>query len=240
VTDRKDVHNSEVPVVCKSCEARHRGICGALSEEELLRLSNHTTKKSAARKTELVHQEDEVRTYANIMSGAVKLTKLMPDGRQQIVGLQFAPDFLGRPFVEESDFGAVVAVDVRLCTFPKEVLEQMLAESPDLENRLLRQVLKELDEARKWMLVLGRMTAKEKVASFLSLISDHLDPENEAEAIDFELPLSRAEIADYLGLTIETVSRQFTALRKDGLIDIQGSRFIRVPDRDALRDATGS
>jgi CRP/FNR family transcriptional regulator len=84
------------------------------------------------------------------------------------------------------------------------------------------------------------MTAKEKVASFLSLISDHLDPENEAEAIDFELPLSRAEIADYLGLTIETVSRQFTALRKDGLIDIQGSRFIRVPDRDALRDATGS
>ena len=238
--ERKDIHNSDVPIVCRACEARHKGICGALSGDELQRLSKHTSKRVASRKSELIHEEDEVHTYSNILSGAVKLTKLMPDGRQQIVGLQFAPDFLGRPFMSESSFGAEVAVDVRLCSFPKDVLESMLVENPGLENRLLRQVLKELDEARQWMLVLGRMTAKEKVASFLGLISDHIDPEHEGDSVTFELPLSRAEIADYLGLTIETVSRQFTALRKEGLIEIEGNRHIVVPDREALKDATGS
>ena len=238
--ERKDIHNSNIPTVCRACEARHRGICGALSDTELQRLSKHTTKRVAGRKQELIHEEDQVHTYSNILSGAVKLTKLMPDGRQQIVGLQFAPDFLGRPFMSESSFGAEVAVDVRLCTFPKDVLESMLGENPELENRLLRQVLKELDEARQWMLVLGRMTAKEKVASFLSLIADHIDPEHDGDGVTFELPLSRAEIADYLGLTIETVSRQFTALRKTGLIEIEGNRHIVVPSREALKDATGS
>ncbi len=240
MAERKDVHNSDVPVVCRACEARHRGICGALSEDELLQLSKHTSKRTATRKQELIHEEDEVHTYSNILSGAVKLTKLMPDGRQQIVGLQFAPDFLGRPFLDESNVGAEVAVDVRLCSFPKDVIESMLKVNPGLENRLLRQVLRELDEARQWMLVLGRMTAKEKVASFLSLIADHIDPEHEGASVAFELPLARAEIADYLGLTIETVSRQFTALRKDGVIRIEGTRHIVVPDLDALRDATGS
>lgn len=240
MAERQDIHNSDVPVVCRACEARHKGICGALSGDELQRLSKHTSKRAASRKHELIHEEDEVHTYSNILSGAVKLTKLLPDGRQQIVGLQFAPDFLGRPFISESNFGAEVAVDVRLCTFPKEVLESMLKENPELENRLLRQVLKELDEARQWMLVLGRMTAKEKVASFLSLIADHIDPEHDGDSVTFELPLSRAEIADYLGLTIETVSRQFTALRKEGLIEIEGNRHIVVPDREALKDATGS
>lgn len=90
------------------------------------------------------------------------------------------------------------------------------------------------------MLVLGRMTAREKVASFLSLIGDHIDPEHDGAAVSFDLPLSRAEIADYLGLTIETVSRQFTALRKDGLIEIGASRRVRVADRDALKAAAGS
>ncbi|MDF1791378.1 MAG: Crp/Fnr family transcriptional regulator [Thalassobaculaceae bacterium] len=240
MTEREDVHNSDVPVLCRSCEARHKGICGALSEDELLQLSKHTVKRTAARKQELIHEEDEVHSYSNIMAGAVKLTKLMPDGRQQIVGLQFAPDFLGRPFQSESNFGAEVAADVKLCSFPKDVLESMLGANPELENRLLRQVLKELDEARQWMLVLGRMTAKEKVASFLSLIANHIDPEHEGDSVTFELPLSRAEIADYLGLTIETVSRQFTALRKDGVIEIEGNRHIVVPDRETLKDATGS
>lgn len=240
MAERKDIHNSDVPIICRACEARHKGICGALSGDELQRLSKHTVRRAATRKQELVHEEDEIHTYSNILSGAVKLTKLMPDGRQQIVGLQFAPDFLGRPFMNESNFGAEVAADVKLCSFPKDVIESMLGENPGLENRLLRQVLKELDEARQWMLVLGRMTAKEKVASFLSLIADHIDPEHEGESVTFELPLSRAEIADYLGLTIETVSRQFTALRKDGLIEIEGSRHIVVPDRTSLKDATGS
>ena len=94
--ERKDIHNSEVPVLCQACEARHKGICGVLKPDELLYLSQHSVRKSIETGTELVSDDQDIASYSNILSGVVKLTKMLPDGRQQIVGLQFAPDFLGR------------------------------------------------------------------------------------------------------------------------------------------------
>ena len=105
---------------------------------------------------------EEVERYANILSGVVKLSKLLVDGRQQIVGLQFAPDFLGRPFKSKNKTTAEAATEVRLCTFPKKVLEDMIKQSPELEHVLHEQSLKELDEARDWMMTLGRKSASEK------------------------------------------------------------------------------
>ncbi|WP_312414472.1 helix-turn-helix domain-containing protein, partial [Shinella sp.] len=98
---------------------------------------------------------------------------------------------------------------------------------------------KELDEARDWMLTLGRKTAQEKVASFLYLIATHVDPEN-IETTVFDLPLSRADIADFLGLTIETVSRQFTKLRKENVIRIENNRHVSVPDMERLMRYAGN
>lgn len=238
--DRKDVHNSDVPVLCRSCEARHRGICGALSPEQLVRLAKHTTRHVYASEHEMLVAGEDVRRYSNILSGVVKLSKLMADGRQQIVGLQFAPDFLGRPFKQQSDVAAQAATDVRVCSFPKPVLEEMVRQSPGMEMRLHEQSLRELDEAREWMLTLGRKNANEKVASFLVLISSHFDPEKKTgdAAVRFELPLKRADIADFLGLTIETVSRQLTKLRKAGLILFENTRTVIVPDIEALRTAS--
>ncbi|MEL6947894.1 MAG: Crp/Fnr family transcriptional regulator [Pseudomonadota bacterium] len=239
MTGRKDVHNSDIPVVCQACEARHKGVCGALSEEQLLRLSKSTTKSMHGRDAILADAaSDNPDTYANILSGVVKLTKLMPDGRQQIVGLQFAPDLTGRPMAANDDVIAEAATNVRLCSFPRAVLEDMLTESPEMERRLHRQTLAELEEARTWLLTLGRKSAAEKLASFLVLIADHLDPEHpEGEMIEFELPLKRADIADFLGLTTETISRQMTNLRKRGLINLVDRRIIAVPDLARLRRA---
>ena len=93
---------------------------------------------------------EETRRYANILSGVVKLIMLMPDGRQQIVGLKFAPDFLGRPFRESSDVSAEAASTVRICSFPKSALEGIVRHSPELEHRLHEQSLRQLDEAREW------------------------------------------------------------------------------------------
>ncbi len=238
--DRKDVHNSEVPVVCRACESRHRGICGALNPEQLVYLSKHTSKHVFASEQELVAAGEDIHRYSNILSGVVKLTKMMSDGRQQIVGLQFAPDFLGRPFRRQSDVVAEAATDVRVCSFPRAVLEELTRQSPEMEHRLHEQTLKELDEAREWMLTLGRKSANEKVASFLLLIAMHHDPEAHLPhaEIRFDLPLKRSDIADFLGLTIETVSRQLTKLRKAGLIQIENTRTVIVRDIDALRDAS--
>ena len=228
---RKDIHNSNVPVLCQACEARHRGVCGALSTSQLQFLSTHTVRKEVEPGTELIADAETVSNYSNILAGVVKMTKILADGRQQIVGLQFAPDFLGRPFQESSKINAEAATSVQICSFPSGVIESMIKESPELEHRLLQQKLEELDEARSWMVTLGRKTAAEKVASFLYLIATHVDPTVEdAESAEFDLPLTRADIADFLGLTIETVSRQITKLRKAGVIEVENNRHVSVPD----------
>ncbi|RED12224.1 Crp/Fnr family transcriptional regulator [Pontivivens insulae] len=234
---RKDIHNSEIPVVCRACEARHRGVCGALNPDQLLALSKHTTRKQYADHGELVAAGEVSNQYSNILRGVVKLTKLMPDGRQQIVGLQFAPDFMGRPFRADSELTAEASGEVQLCSFPRDILDKLIQQSPELEHALHEQSLRELDEARDWMMTLGRKTAIEKVASFLLLIAAHLDPEREeAAAVTFDIPLTRADMADFLGLTIETVSRQMTRLRKLDLITIKQNRTITIPDVDRLAE----
>lgn len=184
---------------------------------------------------------ETVESYSNVLAGVVKLTKSLSDGRQQIVGLQFAPDFLGRPFKSESPINAEAATEVSLCTFPRTTIERMMKVSPRLQRRLLKQALAELDEAREWMLALGRKTASEKVASFLLMIAGNIDPGNDraAKSASFDLPLTRADIADFLGLTIETVSRQLTRMRASGVIRIEHNRHVRVEDIGRLQHRSG-
>lgn len=238
---RKDIHTAGIPVLCAACEARHRGVCGALSPEQLVELAKTSVKHKAPQGEELVGDAERVERYSNVMSGVVKLSKTLPDGRQQIVGLQFAPDFVGRPFRSESAVTAEAATQVDLCSFPRQAIERMIEEQPDFEHRLLKQTLRELDQARDWMVTLGRKTAGEKVASFLMLIATYIDPEFDPRSGSavFDLPLTRAEIADFLGLTIETVSRQLTKLKADKVIEIENNRRITVENIERLRFRAG-
>lgn len=239
---RQDIHNSDIPVICRSCEARHRGICGALTPEQLTELSKHTSRVSVDHGAELLAAEEPIDKYANVIRGVVKLSKLLEDGRQQIVGLQFAPDLLGRPFGEKSTVTAEAATNTELCIFSKSALEKAVNGSHAMTNRLHGQALRELDDARDWMLTLGRKTAHEKVASFLKLIVVASDPdrEDDGKPIRVALPLTRGEMADFLGLTIETVSRQMTALRKEGIIEVGRAQDITVIDLDRLIMASGT
>ncbi len=234
-TVRKDIHNSETPVLCQSCEARHQGICGALSGEELVALAKSTRRVHKDAGEELMADAMPIASYASVLRGVIKLSKVLEDGRQQVVGLQFAPDLLGRPFATESRVTAEAASDVDLCVIPKPALEALLSQSAPLEHRVMMQALRELDEARDWMVTLGRKTAAEKVASFLYLIATHMDPTDDAPETSFDLPLSRADIGDFLGLTVETVSRQISKLKADGVIGIVNFRQVSVPDLARLR-----
>jgi CRP/FNR family transcriptional regulator, anaerobic regulatory protein len=236
---RQDVRDFEVPAFCRTCRARDRGLCGVLAPAQLRTLERQVQRHGYAPGSELIAAGAEVQRYANILSGAVKLTMMMPDSRQQIVGLQFAPDFLGRPFQAESGLSAEAASTVRICAFPKGALEALLRQSPELEHRLHLQALRELDEAREWMLKLGRKTALEKVASFLLLLARRSEQDSATEPIRFDIALSRAEIADALGLTIETVSRQMTQLRKSRTIAMETPRIVTVLDIARLAGAAG-
>lgn len=229
---------------CGLCAVRHRAICGALGEVELRELNRIAHGKRVAQGRVIMSDAEPADFFANIVSGVVKLTKTLSDGRQQIVGLLFAPDFLGRAFSGNNTYFAEAATDVELCCFPNAGFERILKRFPDMERRLFERTLDELDGARDWMVLLGRKTASEKVASFLLMIarrSTAIGCEHsvsEGPAI-MELPLSRADIADYLGLTIETVSRQMTKLKALGVIRLEGGRHFAVPHMPALADAAG-
>ncbi len=242
-TDRSysGIDEADIPAGCKVCGARQFGICSALKASQLVHFSTVTRRRKIAHGETISFEDDEVVDYANIVSGAVKLTKLLSDGRQQIVGLQFAPEFIGKVFAEKVPVSVEAATDVEICVFPKAELENMLKQQPEFEHRLLEQTLVQLDDARTWMVTLGRKTAQEKVASFLLLLADHIgkpSPDGPT-SIEFMLPLKRADIADFLGLTLETVSRQMTKLRKMGAIDIRKNLDVTVHDIDRLTAISG-
>jgi CRP/FNR family transcriptional regulator len=228
----------EVPANCRLCGARVDGVCGALTPAQLTELSRYSIHKKVESGSELHGQGEPVISYANILKGVVKLSKVLSDGRQQIVGLQFAPDFLGRPFARESALSAEAATDLEICAVSKPVLERIVGNNPDLERKLHDQALAELDEAREWMLTLGRKTAKEKVASFLYFLAMHYDP-GAGDAVEFDIPLTRQDIADFLGLTIETVSRQVTRLRQESIIRVVDNRRVTIFDMDKLIETAG-
>jgi len=222
-------------LACQSCAIRHRALCAELRTDELENLNAIARFKTISAGQTIASPLDFKVTYANIMSGVVKLSKVLPDGRAQIVGLQFASDFLGRPFKQTCTYFAQTATDVELCTFNKTGFENLLLKFPGLEHRLLEHTLDELDAAQEWMLLLGRKTAREKLASFLCMVGNRgVDLGCHAPAIanfaKFDLPLTRADIADFLGLTTETVSRQMSKFKSEGLIRLEGGRTVVVPN----------
>ena len=182
--------------------------------------------------------------FAGVASGVVKLSKLLVDGRQQIVGLLFPPDFLGRVFAAHSPYSAEAATRVKLCCYRRSDFENMLRDHPGMKQHLFEHTLDKLDKAQDWMVLLGRKTAEERVASLLYLLATRskLAPDGEQPegfVKGFELHLKREEMADFLGLTYETVIRQIKALNNKSIIELSGRRKFAVPDLEALKAAAG-
>jgi CRP/FNR family transcriptional regulator len=179
---------------------------------------------------------------ASVVSGIASLTQTMEDGRRQMVGLLLPSDFVGRPGRAVASYDVTAVSDVVMCCFRRKPFEDMMATTPHVNQRLLEMTLDELDAAREWMLLLGRKTAREKIASLLSILARRdaaLRQRARSGPLRFDLPLTREQMADYLGLTIETVSRQVSALKRDGLIQLEGTRHVTVPDIRRLLEETG-
>lgn len=190
----------------------------------------------------IVWAGDRLEFVGSVVTGIASLSQTMEDGRRQMVGLLFPSDFLGRPGRERVSYDVTAMGEVTLCCFRRKPFEDMMARTPHVAGRLLEMTLDELDAAREWMLILGRKTAREKIASLLTIIARReaaLHLTKAGDGARFELPMTREAMADYLGLTIETVSRQMTALKREGIIQIVGNRGITVPDFDRLAEETG-
>jgi CRP/FNR family transcriptional regulator len=221
---------------CEQCVREYGGICASLESQDIERLARISHPRTFSAGQIILVEGANAEFFGTIMKGVVKLTKTLADGRQHIVGLLFPGDFLGRVFREENKYYAEAATNVELCCFPRVGFEKLLRECPGLEDCLFRLVLNELDACQEWMLLLGRKCAEERVASFLLMIARRAMSSADKN-VQFLLPLARSDIADCLGLTIETVSRQITRLKSRNIIELVSNREILVPNLAVLEEA---
>jgi CRP/FNR family transcriptional regulator len=219
---------------CASCGARPLGVCADLKGHELQSMACASESVSAQPGQTLFHEGDPNPYVFNVVDGAVKLYRLLPDGRRQITGFLFQGDFLGLGGRGASSFTAEALTPLNACRFRRGDFDQLLNALPALEHRLVALAGDELMAAQEQIVLLGRKTARERLASFLTRLSERQvqlgGPEGQVH-----LPMTRLDIADYLGLTIETVSRVFTQFKTSGLIRLLPGNDVALPDPAALK-----
>jgi CRP/FNR family transcriptional regulator len=227
---------------CVECPIRHRAVCSRCDAAELLKLEQIKYYRSYQAGQTVIWSGDRMDFVASVVSGIATLTQTLEDGRRQMVGLLLPSDFVGRPGRATAAYDVTATTDLVMCCFRKRPFEELMLNTPHVAQRLLEMTLDELDAAREWMLLLGRKTAREKIASLLAIIARRdatLRLRAPKGQLVFDLPLTREEMADYLGLTLETVSRQISALKRDGVIILDGKRHVTIPDLERLMEEAG-
>jgi CRP/FNR family transcriptional regulator len=229
-----------IRTACEHCAVRNSALCRALPAAALSRMSRLAVRRRIAAGQVISIASPDGQAVATVISGVVKLVSALEDGRQQIVALQFPGDFLGDPFSTGGNVSAEAATDLELCQIGQDEFRALLDEHPGMQQLLARHTFAELRAARDWMLLLGRKTASERVASLFVLLASRHPVEDCRQTqgdgpIRFVLPVSRADIADFLGLTIETVSRQIHSLKDSKILIFKGQRNVTVSDMGRLR-----
>jgi len=218
---------------CVDCDVRNTAFCDGVPERELARLETLATFLEIRSGETIINEADPSEFIFNVTGGAVKLYKLMADGRRQITGFLFAGSFLGVSDHSEYAYTAEALAPTSLCRFPRKKFESLLAEFPTIGQRMVSILMDDLAGAQNQMLLLGRKTARERVASFLVLLSTRTGKKEQGREV-LPIPMNRVDIADFLGLTIETVSRTLTSLKKDNIITIPDGGHIEILDSDEL------
>ena len=227
---------------CADCPIRHSAICARCDAKELALLEAIKYYRSFETGQTIAWAGDELDFVASVVRGVAKLCQTLEDGRTQMLGLLLPSDFIGRPGRLRSAYDVIAVSDITLCCFRRKPFEALLANTPHISERLLTMTLDELDAAREWMLILGRKSAREKIASLLTIIARREATIGMARTrgpVVIDLPLTRVAMAEYLGLTLETVSRQMSALKGENIIVLDGNRRVQVPDIRRLLQETG-
>lgn len=220
---------------CVHCHIRHLTICGAFEPRELEhieRIVGHKELKPGQR----LFEELDAPDYAyNLVEGTIRLYKLLADGRRQITGFAIPGDFLGLAAHGGYSYSAEAVTDAVLCRFRRPELSALFEKFPQMERRMLGVANDELAAAQDQMLLLGRKTPTEKVASFLLSMSGRFSRVGyKGDALS--LSMTRADIADYLGLTVETVSRTFSKLKASKIIALPVPDQVQLLSLDRLED----
>lgn len=220
---------------CAACAVREKVFCAVLSDHELQEMAKFTVNVSMPAKQTILNEGDASTLFYNVTHGVLKIYKQLPDGRQQITGFLYPGDFLGIAKSKYYAYSAETITDVRLCRFKNVELEHMFNKVPNMESWMLNTASNELIQAQDQLLLLGRKTAIERLCSFLISISTRASLLGK-QTDTINLPMGRESIADYLGLTTETISRTFSKLKNIGIIASTGKGSIGITDIHAMRN----
>ena len=185
-----------------------------------------------AKDEELFAEGDEAEFFYQVVSGAIRSYKLLSDGRRQIDAFHLRGDIFGLEAGGEHRFSAEAVGDVSVIAYRRGRLSALIQDDPAFRDKIMTATLRSLERAQDHMLLLGRKTAEEKIATFLLDMAGRISKDDE----HFELPMQRSDIADHLGLTIETVSRTLSRFARSGLIRLlPAGRSIGLCNKLALQ-----
>jgi CRP/FNR family transcriptional regulator len=223
--------------VCETCGSRVTGLCRPLDAAGLDEMLSEAQQLTLPPRHLLFDEGDRAAHVFTLVQGTAKLSRLLPDGREQVLGFRFAGDVLGYTGEEKHVFAARLLTTAQVCRLERRRLDGLFSRYPALERRLLDLCVQELAATREQLVTVGRRTAEARVAAFLLSLTEAGRRRQQPGAV-LDMPMTRSDIADFLGLTIETVSRTLTAFRRRGWLREPAQGRMELLRQDELLQLT--
>ncbi len=221
--------------VCTTCGSRVAGLCRPLDAAALDEVLSETEQVTLAPRRALFSEGDRARHVFTLVEGTAKLTRLLADGRQQVLGFRFSGDVLGYTPGATYPLAAELLTTARICRIDRTRLDGLLRRYPALERRLLDLCVRELASTQEQLVSVGRRNAEARVAAFLLSLAE-AGRQRGLDGAVLDMPMTRADIADFLGLTLETVSRCITAFRRRGWVREPQPGRVALPGAASLAE----
>jgi CRP/FNR family transcriptional regulator len=220
---------------CRACAARNTTLCASLPDRDMHRLFALASEREYAAGEEIFRQEQAADHVYSLRSGHATIQRLTDDGRRQVLLFLFPGDFIGFTSEDRFHYSASAITPVRACRFERRALEDLIRGFPEMDRKLRFTFTRAADANFELLFSLGRKDAVQKVASLLWYVS-YRQRKGGQPGNPVHLPMRRGDIADFMGLTTETVSRVFTQLRQAGVIRLTGANDVEIADMGRLRE----
>lgn len=225
---------------CQNCNISELCLPFSLNDKELDVLDKIIDRKRPIHKGEQIYQDGEkMQSLYAIRSGTFKTFTVNEQGEEQITGFHLAGDLLGFDAIAEAEHPSFAKAleTAMVCEIPYNTLDTLSNTMPKLKKQILRLMSSEIVSDQEMLSLLNRKNAEQRLATFISSLSARYQARG-LSSVEFRLSMTRSDIGNYIGLTVETISRLFNRFHKTGLIKIDG-KLITIIDIDALNDTAG-
>lgn len=224
-------------LACLTCPARKGDICGNMTDAEIRTIASSYSRTRLKTGETLVWDGDDAKHAYVVTSGTLRASKANDDGRRQVLSFLFVGQFIGIPSDHVHHHSVEALTEAEVCRFERKKLEEILLKYPAVDKGYRTGTARQLETAHEHAFALGRRTAMERVAAFLLELKVSGCPKTNPKTL--RLPMTRNDIADFLGLTLETVSRAFSRLKSVGAISLPSAQEVEIKDEERLKALAG-